>query len=312
MIDEDRLPDFVTFFSSPGRFDFSPIYCRNAECARSHVFLRFRELNSRRRPLRGGLTLTIDLDLATGREKKPPARPDPLQRMAEEFLNRMPQWMLEKLRALGKERSDIAKRIESHVIDAGDLERGALIAYNDIASEKKSVISGGEACFRRIIINGEEFVIEDLYCSKPSCRCREAYLSFMKLSEYRKGELELRELFSATVPFRGRPAVNRLFDFDVGKAEAILDLFLKERPGVRKILRERYDIVKAVAERSLKAHRSVKPPPTPPPSASALMSPLGAIAPPFFPAPQASAVKTGRNEPCPCGSGRKYKKCCGR
>ncbi|HYR01938.1 MAG TPA: SEC-C metal-binding domain-containing protein, partial [Syntrophobacteria bacterium] len=20
----------------------------------------------------------------------------------------------------------------------------------------------------------------------------------------------------------------------------------------------------------------------------------------------------GRNEPCPCGSGRKYKKCCGR
>jgi len=22
--------------------------------------------------------------------------------------------------------------------------------------------------------------------------------------------------------------------------------------------------------------------------------------------------KTGRNEPCPCGSGKKYKKCCGR
>jgi uncharacterized protein YecA (UPF0149 family) len=21
--------------------------------------------------------------------------------------------------------------------------------------------------------------------------------------------------------------------------------------------------------------------------------------------------KTGRNDPCPCGSGRKYKKCCG-
>jgi uncharacterized protein YecA (UPF0149 family) len=22
--------------------------------------------------------------------------------------------------------------------------------------------------------------------------------------------------------------------------------------------------------------------------------------------------KVGRNDPCPCGSGRKYKKCCGR
>ncbi|MDX1503354.1 MAG: SEC-C metal-binding domain-containing protein [Thermoanaerobaculia bacterium] len=24
-----------------------------------------------------------------------------------------------------------------------------------------------------------------------------------------------------------------------------------------------------------------------------------------------SAAKVGRNEPCPCGSGKKYKKCCG-
>lgn len=28
-------------------------------------------------------------------------------------------------------------------------------------------------------------------------------------------------------------------------------------------------------------------------------------------APAAAAVKVGRNDPCPCGSGRKYKKCCG-
>lgn len=26
---------------------------------------------------------------------------------------------------------------------------------------------------------------------------------------------------------------------------------------------------------------------------------------------QAAGRKVGRNEPCPCGSGRKYKKCCG-
>jgi len=25
----------------------------------------------------------------------------------------------------------------------------------------------------------------------------------------------------------------------------------------------------------------------------------------------AAARKVGRNDPCPCGSGRKYKKCCG-
>jgi uncharacterized protein YecA (UPF0149 family) len=28
-------------------------------------------------------------------------------------------------------------------------------------------------------------------------------------------------------------------------------------------------------------------------------------------APQGVKKKVGRNEPCPCGSGKKYKKCCG-
>ena len=28
--------------------------------------------------------------------------------------------------------------------------------------------------------------------------------------------------------------------------------------------------------------------------------------------PYRAPVKVGRNEPCPCGGGTKYKKCCGR
>ena len=30
-----------------------------------------------------------------------------------------------------------------------------------------------------------------------------------------------------------------------------------------------------------------------------------------WPKPQKVEEKVGRNEPCPCGSGKKYKKCCG-
>ncbi|MFZ0482615.1 MAG: PBPRA1643 family SWIM/SEC-C metal-binding motif protein [Desulfobacterales bacterium] len=30
------------------------------------------------------------------------------------------------------------------------------------------------------------------------------------------------------------------------------------------------------------------------------------------PEPKEAEKKVGRNEPCPCGSGKKYKKCCGR
>ena len=28
--------------------------------------------------------------------------------------------------------------------------------------------------------------------------------------------------------------------------------------------------------------------------------------------PDQPSIKTGRNEPCPCGSGKKFKKCCGK
>lgn len=32
----------------------------------------------------------------------------------------------------------------------------------------------------------------------------------------------------------------------------------------------------------------------------------------IIPPPQPPKKKIGRNDPCPCGSGKKYKKCCGR
>ena len=36
------------------------------------------------------------------------------------------------------------------------------------------------------------------------------------------------------------------------------------------------------------------------------------IAPTQKPSPVRAQKKVGRNDPCPCGSGKKYKKCCGR
>jgi preprotein translocase subunit SecA len=32
----------------------------------------------------------------------------------------------------------------------------------------------------------------------------------------------------------------------------------------------------------------------------------------FVTEPARAAAKVGRNDPCPCGSGRKFKNCCGR
>jgi len=41
-------------------------------------------------------------------------------------------------------------------------------------------------------------------------------------------------------------------------------------------------------------------------------APSSGIQPQQGPQPSRSVRKTGRNEPCPCGSGKKYKHCCGK
>jgi len=50
-------------------------------------------------------------------------------------------------------------------------------------------------------------------------------------------------------------------------------------------------------------------PPAPPPSPSA--TEIEAERPPGAPRPAPPPTKVGRNDPCPCGSGKKYKYCCG-
>jgi hypothetical protein len=55
------------------------------------------------------------------------------------------------------------------------------------------------------------------------------------------------------------------------------------------------------------AARPVPPPPPSRPHFSALREPAEAVAAPV----SAGGPRTGRNDPCPCGSGKKFKKCCG-
>jgi len=73
-----------------------------------------------------------------------------------------------------------------------------------------------------------------------------------------------------------------------------------------------------IAELETWAAFSEKPPPareSAEPMANIAQAPTPAWSEPTTtptPAPQLPGRKTGRNEPCPCGSGKKYKKCCGR
>jgi hypothetical protein len=64
-----------------------------------------------------------------------------------------------------------------------------------------------------------------------------------------------------------------------------LEAMLKIQPDLNSFLEKRHALLRRLRERSL----ATKPKPEPVP---------------------AKKAKIGRNEPCPCGSGKKYKHCC--
>jgi hypothetical protein len=123
----------------------------------------------------------------------------------------------------------------------------------------------------------------DQYCVNPICRCRNALLNFVLVPE---GATQLQHL-SADGPSLFYDHERGTIDTDSphdSEARALLVGLIRDRPDLKHLLGERHRLL-----RRLFARQQTAPP---------------------APAPVRRA-KIGRNDPCPCGSGRKYKKCCG-
>ena len=139
------------------------------------------------------------------------------------------------------------------------------------------------------VVEGKRYDVFDLYCPQPECDCQQAHLVVVGPSEEDVGTIR--------VPFVG-PA-----EFDAGdESRALLEQiwmrFLQRHDPVA-TLRPRYERMKDVGKRFAGQF------------APKLRSPESSPASPSAEA-EVGAVKVGRNDPCPCGSGRKYKKCCMR
>ncbi len=114
--------------------------------------------------------------------------------------------------------------------------------------------------------------ILDLWCLKPGCRCELVGLSFHR---------------------------------DDGSAQALIEVDLPKRSlagkpsetgrGLWEALRDEEDLLAELESRRATIRRVARQLP-------AFLTPAR---------PAAAAAPVGRNEPCPCGSGKKFKRCCG-
>ena len=128
----------------------------------------------------------------------------------------------------------------------------------------------------------ETWVIDDQYCCNPKCPCQEAVLSFIRPPQgAERGPL--RPTLSISYRYRDGK-VSRL---DAEKnarysEQGLLELLKKARADLDSLLAKRQSLLRRLCGRGLKTQTIQSPTP-----------------------------KIGRNDPCPCGSGKKWKRCCG-
>jgi hypothetical protein len=131
--------------------------------------------------------------------------------------------------------------------------------------------------------DGTMTVAIDHYCANPKCTCAEAHVSFAEA----EGSVGTVTVDFETDELRVAPEEGWSQD----ELQSRWDRYVERWPGYRPRLQERRGQLRAALHNAMQrkfADLSVEV------------------------TPRRRDAKVGRNAPCPCGSGRKYKRCCGK
>lgn len=190
---------------------------------------------------------------------------------------------------LVSEHLDMLRRHKRHMADRSDednnwkdrdwswIKRGMCVGWAELFPKSKAWAFEHE---------GIAIFVDDQYCATASCDCSEVMLTFFRT--VRRGPDESEGVLLGVVRYDLRTHGRKLESTAPGSsAKTVLqttETLFKALPAIRDELDRRFRFMRGfadwLAERRLA--QGAKP----------------------------GAAVPGRNEPCPCGSGRKYKKCC--
>jgi hypothetical protein len=156
---------------------------------------------------------------------------------------------------------------------------GKMVEYSEVFEDK------GIDDFFFELNDGEEYFAADQFCSNPKCLCNEGVLAFYRIDPSKiTQELE----FAVRIDLKNFKYEIEESNCDVERVEKVLNHIKQSKPELLGILKNRYNEIKSTAREIIRKSNSesVKV--------------------------EQQSAKVGRNDPCPCGSGKKYKKCCGK
>ncbi len=271
----DAVPEFRLAADPAGRtWLLGDEYCENphCECAVAHCRLVARE-----DPLEG---VTFDIDLAQPRLTRPAGLPEADVLRIQEFSGRP-----EVFRLLERRRQVVRAW---GLIEGGnpvEEEPGQSTTFMQFSPRRESFAMEFE-------LGTERWTAIDHYCAKPGCSCRAALIALYRHQPARKAGDPLSVTFAARFDL-ATGVVRREEGGSLAPEEARVTAALAAELGdARAVLEIRRGMLLRIAGRHLRWR---------------IPAPRPAVAEPAL----VGAGRTRRNDPCPCGSGRKYKRCCG-
>jgi hypothetical protein len=156
-------------------------------------------------------------------------------------------------------------------------------------------------------VGSQEWTAIDDYCVNPDCDCRHVVLQFVTDEHEHSRSPRLRKVPPAVYyDYKERTFKEAHAPEAHQPSLATLVAGVRDRwPGFEREVKKRHRRMRVLFKRALRKYEASADPNQPKRNSGA--APLSRSQPEKTP-----AGKTGRNDPCPCGSGRKYKKCCGR
>ncbi len=291
--------------------------CLDLDCSCWLMGLTLREVDLSGPP-RDRLKFTLRVCLKTWTEDfPPPPRSLEVETLAREFMVRFPVERREELREEFQRRRARERRLGSAVLTGS---RNKLVTYSEIADEEE-LRQGIDRQAFFFVFEGREFFVEDQYCANPECDCRQVHLEFWeRVHEFTpQPRITVKQRLLAVMSFQGEVTEIRFSEESAATRQYLLAAWCRRCSGQLAVYRQRYEQIKTIGARSfgageksppekkLRTDRAQPPPSQLPRSKSRKAVPLLAGV-----TVQSDMPRIGRNDPCPCGSGLKFKRCCAR
>lgn len=254
--------------------------CENPVCTCGNVYLELipMRVDDDNKEHSRHLKVEIDIDkkaLGYENEKKVP-RED--LKFAKSFLGKLSENDFQILYKYHFEfKNKISEKASPDTIDSYfDFHE---VEYNGLMSAYNDILPYGDQFL--VTIKGEQCIIFDQYCLLPKCPCTDTNLDIISIDKHGKKGKEL-----CFVALNYRKKRWKLVDessFSISLA-TIRTAVEEQIPDIYRQMHKRHMKLKAIYAYCKKKHYSLKQ--------------------------ELQLPKVGRNDPCPCGSGKKYKKCC--